>query len=259
MGENEKLIIPEDVATEEWLRLLRLLLAQGNQVNPRDQASLELLNYSITIPMTAPIVLSQHRALGYKFMAAEAAWILSGDNRVDTIAPYAKHIKEFSDDGVRFFGAYGPPVRDQLGHVIKTLSHDLSSRQAVLTLWRPNPPLSRDIPCTIALQWMIRGGQLHCFATMRSSDAWLGVPYDWFNFSMISLAVLLELSLPDVRLGDLYFTAASEHLYLRNKNRAETCVTYPYSMTAPRLDPWSVARDTDSLVKYLWGYANGQT
>lgn len=209
--------------------------------------------------MYAPVVTVAARKLGYKFMAAEAAWILTGDNRVATIAPYSSRIREFSDDGVRFFGAYGPPVRDQLGHVIRALRDDDMSRQAVLTIWRPNPPQTKDVPCTVALQWMIREGQLHCFASMRSSDAWLGWPYDVVNFSVISRAVQLELSgLSSVLfLGNLYLTAASQHLYDRDSARARECISDDETiktMLRPTINP---ALSVDALVNYLWNVANG--
>ena len=72
-------------------------------------------------------------------MAAEALWILSGDNKVETIAPYNKNIKQFSDDGIIFQGAYGPRIISQLDYVIESLRKDRESRQAVLTIWNPNP------------------------------------------------------------------------------------------------------------------------
>jgi thymidylate synthase len=168
--------------------------------------------------MDNPIVTIRERRLGYRFMAAEAAWILSGDNKVSTISPFSKAISDFSDDGYQFFGAYGPKVLMQLPYIVQSLLKDEYSRQSVLTVWRESPMPSRDVPCTVAMQWMIRDGFLHCFVNMRSSDAWLGVPYDWFNFSMISAYLLLILrrakpAFENIALGDLHFYAASQHLY----------------------------------------------
>ena len=57
----------------------------------------------------------------------------------------------------------------------------------IINIWRENPRSSKDIPCTLSLQFFLREASdqlwLHTIATMRSNDAWLGVPYDTFNFN----------------------------------------------------------------------------
>lgn len=222
-----------------YRKILSALYYNGKEVNVRDCQTYELLGFQSVIDMSRPVITIPERRLGYKFMAAEAAWILSGDNRVSTIGPYAKKIKEFSDDEIFFFGAYGPQVRDQMPHVIRALTHDNYSRQAVISIWRRSPPTSKDIPCTLSLQFMIRDGLLHCHATMRSSDVWLGVPYDWFNFSMISLyiALLLHSKGIAVELGQLYFTAASQHLYTCNMDGLENVMTNSLQETVIKPSP----------------------
>lgn len=215
-------------ATDAWLDLINDLLHFGQDVSPRGERTKEKLCVSRALRMTFPVVEVQARRLSWKFMAAEAMWILNGDDRVETISGFNKKIADFSDDGKTFFGAYGPRVKEQFSHVCRTLMHDTSSRQAVMTLWRPNPPASKDIPCTIALTFQIRHDALHCHAYMRSSDAWLGVPYDWFNFSMIAVnvaSVVNTLAPGTIKhLGNLYWTAASSHLYVKNMERAEACL-----------------------------------
>lgn len=202
-----------------WIDLITKIMGTGFEVHPRGMPTMELLANTTVVDMGDPILTVPERELGYRFLAAEAHWILSGDNRVETIAPYSKQISRFSDDGVRFFGAYGPKVMEQMSYVVRTLGEDNESRQAVMTIWRERPGPTKDVPCSIALQFMVRNGKLNCHATMRSSDAWLGWVYDVFNFSMISWAVLLELKqwglrdYVDLEIGKLYLTAASQHLY----------------------------------------------
>lgn len=199
-----------------WRNLLDDILKHGDRVEPRGLPTLELRAHKTTVDMRMPIVCEPRRKLGYRFMAAEAHWILSGDDRVETIAPYSRAISRFSDDGVRFFGAYGPKIMEQLTYVVEALLGDHDTRQAVMTIWRPNPPVTKDVPCTISAQWMIRNGLLHCVDTMRSSDAWLGWPYDVFNFSMLSytiLAMLRQRGMQDLEIGTLTLIAGSQHLY----------------------------------------------
>jgi thymidylate synthase len=190
--------------------------SKSHEVDPKGKKTLEILNHSTIVNMKEPVVTYEKRRLGYKFMAAEAYWILTGRNDVDFIGEYSKQISQFSDDGYFFNGAYGPRIVDQLTYVVNELMRDIHTRQAVMTIWRPNPRPSVDIPCTISVQFMVRNDKLHIFDTMRSSDIWLGWPYDVFNFTALAVYVALLYKMKTKRvldLGNLYLTAASQHLY----------------------------------------------
>lgn len=204
-------------ANEAWLSALGTVLHRGSKVAPRGKVTYEVPQHTSVIDMRYPVVVSPTRKLNYRFMAAEAYWILTGDNRVETIAPYNSNITQFSDDGETFAGAYGPRISAQWDHVLETLLKDPESRQAGLTIWTPNPEPSKDIPCTVALWFQVRRGRLNVHSFMRSNDLWLGYPYDVFNFSMLGLRLAGDLRRlgrdKQLELGHLYHTVASLHLY----------------------------------------------
>jgi len=200
-------------ATKNWYDLLLDLTKSGQFVTVRGRNIKEILFRKAVIDMNEPVVMSKERKLGLGFMFAEAAWILSGRNDVRSIAPFAKKIREFSDDGYFFQGAYGPQIIQQLPYILECFKKDLYTRQAVISIWKPSPPNSKDIPCTITVQFMVRANCLHTFVSMRSSDAWLGIPYDWFNFSMLSYYVMALIGNHSLLPGFLHFVAASQHCY----------------------------------------------
>lgn len=209
-------------ATSAWLSWLERILVIGNEVTPRGQGTLEVPHLSASFDLHYCVVNVPERKLSWKFMAAEALWILAGDDRVSSIEPYNKKIADYSDDGRTFYGAYGPKFKDQLVYVVKAIVEDLDTRQAVMTFWRENPRKTKDVPCTVALQFTVRNAKLNVHVFMRSSDAWLGVPYDWFNFAMLGLRVAQRVNAKIGSalvhdLGRLYFTAGSAHLYDRNR------------------------------------------
>lgn len=219
---SDKRIIYNHV-NNAWLDKLYEILNDGNTINPRGEQTREIIGLDFAFNMEFPILSINERNLGYKFLFAEAWWILSGRNDVKSIKPYSKVISNFSDDGVFFRGAYGPMVVEQLSYVIEKLAKDHSTRQAVMTIWRPNPPATKDFPCTVSVQWLIRDGKIHCLDSMRSSDIWLGVPYDVFNFTMLTTLIALYLNHhhgTSLELGNFYFHANSGHLYDRNIERA---------------------------------------
>jgi len=218
-----------------WFSHLSMIIKYGNTVSPRGKSTLEIPQSTLFVDMRDPVLQIAERKLSYQFMAAEAYWILTGDDRVETIAPYNKHISKFSDDGIKFFGAYGPKITSQLDYVINKLKEDKYTRQAGLTIWRENPPETKDVPCTVAIFFNIRCGKLNCHVFMRSSDVWLGVPYDVFNFSMLShfiCAKMNNLHGSVITPGDLYITAASSHLYSEDLDDARhTIESYSHAYT----------------------------
>jgi thymidylate synthase len=203
-----------------WLNHADMILACGDRVRPRGKLTLEIPHKTIDVDMRSPVMTLPDRKLNYKFMAAEAFWILTGDDRVETIAPYNKNISQFSDNGKTFFGAYGPKIADQINYVVTKLVADRNSRQAVINIWRENPSDTRDYPCTLNMTFTIRDGELHNHVFMRSSDAYLGIPYDVFTFSMVAHLVCgfinQRISGEPISPGTLYLTAASAHIYEEN-------------------------------------------
>lgn len=199
-------------------------IAQGNTVVVRGHRTYEVLNSSITCSIASPLVGLKLRKLGYKFALAEACWIINGDNRVATIEKYSPIIRRFSDNGDTFYGAYGPKIAAQIQYVVESLRKDIFSRQCVINIWRDSPPVSKDIPCTLSTQVIIResddGLRLNLINSMRSSDAWLGVPYDLFNFATLGLYLCLKLRRElgvYIAPGDITINAASGHLYTESK------------------------------------------
>ena len=223
---------------------------------PRDMETMEILSYTSIVDMTSPIVTLKARKLNYSFMNAEAAWILSGCNDVKTICKYCENMRQFSDDGSYFFGGYGPRFYNQRQYIINTLRLDPFSRQAVINIWRECPLPSKDIPCTLSWQFLIRGEQLDMIATMRSSDAWLGWPYDIFNQSMTAAWIALEIG-GGLKLGKLYLNCGSQHLYERDYNKASNVIESS-DIVYTRSFNTSEYRSGQELIDTLWERANGK-
>ena len=248
-------------ADAAWFHLLQDVTLNGQDVAPRGIECREVLGYQSRIDMNYPVLTVGSRNLGRKFQAAEAAWILSGDNRVETIHPYSKAISKFSDDGVRFFGAYGPKIADQIAYVAQSIADDPDTRQAVINIWRENPRKTKDVPCTISVQFMVRNGKLYCLDTMRSSDAWLGWPYDIFNFTMLTVYLALYLRQAHgitYELGELTLTAGSQHIYGTNIDAVKDILESDYASDTVDIKPvdyLSVFSEPGDLVSWLWDRA----
>ena len=244
-----------DDFTSAWFALLKNLFDNGLPVSPRGYETHELLGVQLRVKdMTKNILVHPVRGLGYRFMLAEWLWIAAGRGDVETVARYNKHIAQFSDNGTTFAGAYGTRILPQSEYLLEQLKKP-HSRQAVVSIWTPSPAPSKDIPCTLIWQLLARGGELHAIVTMRSSDIWLGLPYDAFNFSMLSMSVAGELGLTP---GSLTFNLGSSHLYDRDREKAAAVLAAPELLSVvsspqlPGLTPADAILSYDELLTAPW-------
>ena len=205
-------------ANAAWILEMRHVLEHGEIVMPRGMKTRECRGRTISFPAELNIVSIPERRLNYSFMVAEFVWMILGRNDAPSISYFNKNIAPYSDDGVTFDGAYGPKIVDQMPYIIKSLKSDADSRQALLTIWRERPGKSKDIPCTISMQFFVRSGHVEMDTYMRSNDLWLGMPYDIFNFTMLQRYVAARLGLP---VGTYRHHVGSMHIYEQHWDKAQ--------------------------------------
>jgi thymidylate synthase len=204
------------IQNTDWYRkILWNILTHGVETGPRGLKTREMINVSVRLPMAENIVLSEARKPNYRFMAAEFLWMANGRDDLAPLTRVNPHMAKFSDDGARLAGAYGPWFKLGVGRAFALLRRDHDTRQAFVKIGPPQQPDSKDVPCTMTWQFLIRdlegrGPELHMVANMRSSDAWLGIPYDVYTFSQIGNCVAGALGLPR---GFLFLNLASSHIY----------------------------------------------
>lgn len=197
------------------------------ELSPRGMNIREMRNVHIVLKDTTRCAAwLRKRELNYPFMVAEWLWIQSGREDVGMMNHYCKEIGKFSDNRQTFFGSYGPRWKKAMLEIIPLMRRDEDTRQAVAGIWRPEVYdisfNTKDVPCTLSMQYFIRGGMVESTVVMRSSDAWLGLPYDLFNFSMLQRSIARALGRAA---GPLTVFIGSCHLYERDLIRAREVTT----------------------------------
>lgn len=179
--------------------------------------NIELLG--VTLRLTNPRArISRSEDRGKPFSAiGELLWYLARSDRLDFIQPYIGRYKKDAVDGI-LPGAYGPRLfgmhgrHDQVANVTSLLSGSAGSRRAVIQLFDAADIEKRktEIPCTTTLQFHARGELLHMSVSMRSNDAYFGLPHDVFCFTMLQEMMARRLGL---ELGHYIHHAGSMHVY----------------------------------------------
>ena len=174
----------------------------------------------------------------------ELCWYLAGSDAESFVAYYIAQYRKEAELG-RIPGAYGPRLfgaEAQIERVCNLLREKPSSRRAVVTVLRVSDleASGKELPCTIALQFLIRDGFLDMMAFMRSSDLILGAVHDIFCFTMFQEMVAVDLG---IGLGTYTHIAGSLHIYDDHRDDAKAFLGEPWSATLemppmPAGPPW---------------------
>jgi len=180
------------------------IITHGEKSAPRGEPVYELFNTSIEFSAG---VFPHRSKLNPMIGFMEMCQLIAGKFDLDAIARVAPNAR------LDLFGAqsaYGPRVADQIPLLLEALNEDILTRRGYLTLIKPEEAGSPDAPCTTAFQFQALNGVLNMTATMRSSDAVWGLPYDVIQFGGLCQAVAYSIgTLP----GHVKVNFANSHVY----------------------------------------------
>lgn len=203
-----------------WEHWIELMLKNIDEQNSRDGSVVsEVINaISVISDPTRCILKSKIRNLPIRYAIGEALWYLSGNNSLKEIQKFSNGWDRMSDDGLTVNSNYGYCIKkkfgfDQWEYVKSLLQNDCETRRAVIHIKEPSSKESKDVNCTVCLQFFIREGKLHLTSYMRSNDMWIGFPFDVFQFTCMQVLMSMELG---VELGEYTHISASLHLYKRD-------------------------------------------
>lgn len=197
--------------------------------------------------------LSRSADRGLPFSAlGEFLWYLTKSDDVSFITSYISlYEREVDEDGV-IPGAYGPRIYsryglDQIEAVTNLLKRKPNTRRAVVQIYSAaDLTTDGEVPCTTHLQFFIRDGYLHLMASLRSNDAYFGLPHDVFSFTMLQEMMANRLG---VEVGEYVQTVGSFHLYDKHNQRASNYIKEGHHRLAEM--PVMPAGDPLSLVTSL--------
>ena len=213
-------VVRVDTADEAFAQWWNCLINQGDKIESRDGMVVGECINAITVinDPTRCIMRNKIRKMPIRYAIGEMLWYMSGKNEVKPIQIYTDNWNRMSDDGVHVNSNYGYCIRhkygfDQWEYVRKLLSDAPETRQAVIHIKEPRNIPSKDVNCTVSLQFLLRDNKLYLTVYMRSNDLWLGFPFDVFQFANMQILMAMELG---VELGTYTHIAGSLHLYERD-------------------------------------------
>lgn len=199
------------------------MLNRGDYVAAPDSrrgASWERLHYTTGMENPrARIGANPARRLNLVGAIARFVWMVGASDRLEDIAYYEEQVRPYTDNEISVPGSsYGRRIFEsdaglnQIDGAVQRLRKDPDSRQSAVVVWAPHDAVrdSNDIPCTFGFFYHVRQGELVASTIMRSNNACILLPYNFFEFSLLAEVVSAAVGVP---FGRYVHWAASMHVY----------------------------------------------
>lgn len=207
----------------------------------RTQTTYECNDCVLTIkqPSLNSIRFPYRRKLSLNYAKAELEWYWSGNNSCKAIGEHASMWLRLSDDGKTSNSAYGYILEkkygfDQIQQIVELLKRDPESRRAVLNISDPTIDRinTKDMQCTIAIQFLLRNNKLNISVYMRSNDVYFGLPYDYVYFISLQDYIARQLH---CEIGTYTHHAGSMHMYKKDLEKFDNLESNTLELTADEI------------------------
>jgi thymidylate synthase len=223
----------------QYLDLLQDILDNGVRKDDRTgTGTLSLFGRQFRCDLADGFPLLTTKKLHLKSIINELIWFLSGDTNIAWLQEHGVSIwNEWATESGELGPVYGRqwrawPTRDgaeidQIAYVVDCLRHRPDSRRILFHAWNveylPDEALSPVEnaragrmalpPCHLLYQFYVAGGRLSAQLYIRSSDSFLGLP---FNTASLATLVLMLAQQCDLEPGEIIVTTGDSHIYLNH-------------------------------------------
>jgi thymidylate synthase len=187
------------------------------------------------------------KRIHFKSVVYELLWFLQGDTNITYLNNHGVSIwNEWADQNKNLGPVYGHQWRfwpaadgrkiDQITQVIDQIRRNPNSRRLMVTAMNiadyPDDRLSPNenafrgkmalAPCHAFFQFYVAEGKLSCLLYCRSQDTFLGTPFNWASYALLTHMIAQQCNLG---VGELIWTAGDCHIYKNHLKAVETLLS----------------------------------
>lgn len=205
-----------------YAQTINLLKKRGKKVITRGKNMIECTGVACEVFNTRDRILTEkNRKWSLKIWMHEFLWYQSENPNVKTISKYLKAWSNFADENGMVNSNYGFHWGGQVKNIIRILKNDSGARHASFNIYESKYShiTTKDVPCTFAVQFLVRNDKLDIIVFNRSRDLCKGEHGgDFFNFSLLQELIANEL---DLDVGSYKAYHGSLHLYESDWDKLE--------------------------------------
>ena len=222
---------------QDYKTIIMRCLLDGSVKRNRNGFTKYLFAETLKIDLNKGFPIVTGKKIFFEKALGEFLWIWGGHTDIGFLHKYnIKWWDEYAKNG-NVNKSYGHQVKsfgkgtDQIEYAANELSN--SSRRAVVTLWNPEELKEQVLPCCYTqLIYSRDNDKLNLQVTFRSSDLFLGLPYDVCVLSLFLISMAKKTGLKPDKLS---LTLTDAHIYEEHKEQAIKYYHTP-NYTLPKLD-----------------------
>jgi thymidylate synthase len=215
----------------QYLKLMADILKDGKSKPSRGIHDLKaIFGYQIRFDMRQGFPLLTTKKMPFKILLHELFWFISGDSNVQYLHDHnIKYWDGFLDEKNDLGRVYGVQWRhwrrpdgsefDQLQWAIDEIKNNPDSKAIIVNAWNAGELKEMRLPpCHTMFQFDVTKGKLRMQLYQRSSDVFLGLP---FNIAQYSMLLHMVAYLTDLEPRELIISIGSAHLYKNHIEQAK--------------------------------------
>ncbi len=219
-------------------------------VNERTGAEIHFIpeGFTMNFPIEHILPTISVRRTFPRTAAVENMWVLTGSPSLTRLHQHGIHIWDnFVDEDGDVSTAYGWRYRnyfhrDQLKMAIEHLSEQPTSRQVWISAWDPGrdglgDDPSPNFPCPVGFNVHRSKEGLHSTLVMRSSDVFMGLPYDVMGHAYLLAAIAASID-PELDVVSMQVVLAHPHLYSCHIDMAREALAQEQIYLRTAMNPW---------------------
>ncbi|WP_341227514.1 thymidylate synthase [uncultured Arcticibacterium sp.] len=208
---------------KQYQNLLKHILAEGAMKTDRTGTGTKsVFGYQMRFNLQEGFPLVTTKKIHIPSVVHELLWFIAGDTNIKYLTENKVRIwNEWADENGDLGPVYGKQWRswpkpnggtiDQLKTVIEQIKTSPDSRRIIVSAWNVGELSEMALmPCHALFQFYVADGKLSCQLYQRSSDVFLGVPFNIASYALLTHMIAQECNL---EVGDFVWTSGDTHIY----------------------------------------------
>ena len=191
----------------QYKKLLLKCLNEGEECENRTGVNTyKLFNETININLQNNFPIITGKKIFFEKALAEFKWMFEGKTDIDYLNKHNINWWNEYTNTNDLGKVYGHQIRkynntiDQIEYVVRELKNN--SRRAIITLWNPSDLNDQALPCCFTQFTFVRvNNKLNMSMNFRSSDLFLGLPYDIIVGALFLITIAHKTNLIENTLG----------------------------------------------------------
>jgi thymidylate synthase len=232
----------------QYLDLCKDILENGVQKSDRTgTGTISVFARDLRFNLQDGFPLLTTKKLHLKSIIHELIWFLSGSTNIKYLKDNGVSIWDsWANENGDLGSVYGSQWRtwktldgrviDQISQLMHQIKSNPDSRRHLVSAWNVAEIDQMALPpCHYAFQFYVADNKLSCKFNMRSTDTFLGLPYNLASYALLTMMIA---QICGLELGELIYSGGDVHIYSNHVDQVNLQLTRdPYELPKMHLNP----------------------